>query len=109
MCTNVCLYIDEGIVAMKYSEIYKALKNEGLSWTAVGEAIGCTPQHVMNVCSRRVESPKVAKSVSLLIGRDVSDVFSDIPRYQEKDKDEARALKVSDARARLVEAGLAVA
>lgn len=92
---------------MKYSEIYKALKDEGLSWADTGKIFACTPQHVMNVCSRRVESPRVAKSISVLINKDVSEVFPDVPRYQDKEED--RELKISDAKARLVEAGLAVA
>lgn len=94
---------------MNYSEIYTALKSEGLSWSYAGKAIGCTPQHVMNVCSRRAESPKVAKSVALLINKNVSDVFPDKPRYQEKDKKEKRASKIADAKSRLAEAGLVAA
>ena len=48
---------------MDYSEIHKSLKEQGLSWLAAGEVIGCTHQHVMNVCARRAESLRVAKSI----------------------------------------------
>lgn len=93
---------------MNYEQIHKALKDEGLSWAAVGEASGCTYQHVMNVCSRRVESPRIAKAIALLIHKDVAKVFPDKPRYTE-DKKADRQSKVSDAKARLIEAGLAAA
>lgn len=91
---------------MNYSQIHKALKDEGLSWAAAGEAIGCTYQHVMNVCARRVESPRVAKSIALLIHKDVAEVFPDKPRYL-SDSKTLRQTKIDQAKARLAEAGLA--
>jgi len=93
---------------MKYSQIHQALKDEGFSWVSVAEALGCSGQHVMNVCSRRVESPRIGKAVALLIDKDVAEVFPDKPRYTE-DKKADRKAKISDAKARLIEAGLAAA
>lgn len=91
---------------MNYKQIHQALKNQGLSWIAAGEVIGCTHQHIMNVCSRRAESPRVAKSIAVLINKDVADVFPDVPRYQEDHKAE-RQMILNNAKERLAEAGLA--
>jgi hypothetical protein len=90
---------------MNYKQIHKCLKDVGLSWVAAGEVIGCTHQHVMNVCARRVESERIAKAVSVLIEKSVSEVFPDVPRYQENRKAERKS-RLDEARARLSEAGL---
>lgn len=94
---------------MNYKQIHKALKDRGLSWTAVGEALGCSYQHVMNVAARRADSERVAKSISVLIEKDVSEVFPDKPQYTNESKAEQKKSKVEQAKARLEEAGLAVA
>ncbi|EEF80865.1 hypothetical protein [Methylophaga thiooxydans] len=56
---------------MNYKQIHQALKAKGLSWLVAGEVIGCTHQHVMNVCARRAESLRVARSISVLIEKDM--------------------------------------
>lgn len=94
---------------MNYKQIHKALEDKGLSWTAVGTALGCSYQHVMNVSARRADSKRVAKAVALLIEKDVSDVFPDKPQYANESKAEQKKSKVEQAKARLEEAGLAVA
>jgi hypothetical protein len=93
---------------MNYKQIHDSLKDKGLSWLLAGEVIGCSHQHVMNVCARRVESPRVAKSISVLLEKEVSDVFPDIPRYQ-NDRKKQRDDKVKLARQKLIDAGLAEA
>lgn len=90
---------------MNYTQIHKALKQQGLSWVAVAEVIDCTSQHVMNVCARRAESIRVAKAISVLIHKSVSEVFPDVPRYQEDRKAE-RKNRLDEAKALLAEAGL---
>lgn len=90
---------------MKYEHIHKALKDNGLSWTAVAKALDCSYQHVMNVCARRSESVRVAKAVSLLIEKDVSEVFPDVPSYQ-SDVKKQNQQTVEKARQKLVQAGL---
>ncbi|PHS33409.1 MAG: hypothetical protein COA95_00025 [Methylophaga sp.] len=93
---------------MNYSEIHKALKDEGLTWVMVADSIGCNYSHVINVCARRTDSKKVAKSVALLIDKDICNVFPDKPDYQEN-KETKKAVIISDARTRLVAAGLVAA
>ena len=95
-------------ITMNYNQIHEALKEKGLSWITAAEAIGCTHQHVMNVCSRRAESIRVAKSIAVLIDKNVAQVFPDVPRYQE-DKKAARRARLEQARAQLEEAGLVAA
>ena len=90
---------------MNYSEIYTALKDQGFTWQIAADAIDCSASHVMNVAARRGESKSVAKKLSALIGKDVSDVFPDIPRYQENNEVK-RQSKLMDAKARLENAGL---
>ena len=93
---------------MNYSAIRTALEGVGLNWTLAAEAIGCSPHHLMNVCARRAESQPAAKALAALIGKEVSDVFPDIPRYQE-DRKADRANRLAEAKARLAEAGVRVA
>lgn len=93
---------------MNYKQIHAALKAEGLTWEDTGQAIGVAYQHVMNVCSRRTESPRVAKAVSVLIHKEVSEVFPDVPRYSQ-DPELSRQARIDKAKARLAEAGLAEA
>ncbi len=90
---------------MNYSEIYEALKAKDLNWSLSAKAIGCSTSHLMNVAARRAESKSVAKSLSFLIDKPLSDVFPDIPRYQ-KDLRAKRESTLADAKARLAEAGL---
>lgn len=94
---------------MKYKQIHKALKDKGLSWAAVGKALGCSYQHVMNVSARRADSERVAKAVALLIEKDVSEVFPDKPQYWSESKADQKKSRVEKAKALLEEAGLAVA
>lgn len=99
------IFITIEIITMNYKQIHNALKDKGLSWLAAAEAIGCTYQHLLNICARRAQSLRVAKAISVLIETPVEEVFPDVPRYQEDRKAE-RKMRVDDARARLVEAGL---
>jgi hypothetical protein len=91
---------------MNYSEIHAALKAKEWNWPICAKAIGCSTSHLMNVASRRAESKAVAKALSVLIEKEVSEVFPDIPRYQE-DMRAKRESKLAEAKARLAEAGLA--
>jgi len=93
---------------MTYSDIHKALKGKGLTWAIAAKAMGCSPQHLMSVCARRIDSPRIAKAVSLLIGKEVGKVFDDKPKYL-IDKKQAREEKILAATALLKEAGLAAA
>ena len=93
---------------MTYSEIHKALKDNGLTWGAASEAIGCTPVHLMNVCSRRADGARVAKAVSVIIDAEVADVFPDKPRYSE-DRGKIKAECISAAKEKLKTAGLEAA
>lgn len=90
---------------MNYEAIHQALKEKGYSWRVAGEAIGCTPQHLMNICARRTESQFVAQALAVLIDKSVVEVFPDIPRYQ-FNKKTMHDLKVLDAKTRLEKAGL---
>jgi len=93
---------------MTYDEIHTSLKGKSLTWGSASEAMGCTSQHLMNVCSRRADSVRIAKAVSLLIGKEVKEVFDDKPKYL-IDKKQLREAKVLEASALLKEAGLAAA
>jgi len=93
---------------MTYEEIHKSLKGQGFTWAAASEAIGCTPVHLMNICARRAEGIRVAKSVSLLIDVEVSEAFPDKPRYNE-DKEKKVAESILKAKEKLKAAGLEAA
>lgn len=90
---------------MNYSAIHQALKDEGLTWAMAAEAIGCTPHHLMNVSARRAESRPAAVAMAALIGRDVAEVFPDIPRYRD-DQKAARRARVERAKEQLDSIGL---
>ncbi|WP_169697828.1 hypothetical protein [Methylophaga nitratireducenticrescens] len=111
MSANVfsTMLANKAIITMNYDEIYEALKENDLDWVVAAEAIGCSSSHLMNVCSRRAESKHVATKISLLIGSTVSAVFADKPRYQEPDRKTKRSSKVSDAKALLEKAEMAIA
>lgn len=91
---------------MNYQEIHQALKARGMTWGVAAEAIGCTLSHLMNVCARRAESPRVGNAVSVLIRKRVADVFPDKPRYQNDPKVQ-RAERLNEARKQLEKAGWA--
>ncbi|MEJ1402528.1 MAG: hypothetical protein RPU61_03290 [Candidatus Sedimenticola sp. (ex Thyasira tokunagai)] len=93
---------------MNYEAIHNALKSEGVSWSVVAESLGCTPQHVMNVCARRAESQRIALAISAILQRDVSEIFPEIPRYK-VDRKAERQKRVQVAARRLEAAGLKVA
>jgi DNA-binding XRE family transcriptional regulator len=90
---------------MNYGAIHQALKDCGYSWRVAAEAIGCTPQHLMNISARRSESQFVARALAALIGKEVEDIFPDIPRYQ-FNKQTLHDLKVLEAKNRLAESGI---
>jgi hypothetical protein len=90
---------------MNYGAIHQALKDHGYSWRVAAEAIGCTPQHLMNISARRSESQYVARALAVLIGSNVAEVFPDIPRYQ-FNKQMVHDLKVLEAKDRLAKSGL---
>lgn len=92
-------------IAMKYKAIHQALRDTGLTWKMTAEAIGCTPHHLMNVSARRCESRPAAVALAALIERDVAEIFSDVPRYQE-DQKQIRSDRVRAAKEKLESAGL---
>ncbi len=93
---------------MNYAAIHQALKKEHLTWAVVADSLGCSQYHVMNVCARRSESQRVALAISAILQRDVSEVFPDVPRYQDDRKaDRDRVARI--AADRLAAAGLKVA
>lgn len=93
---------------MTYEEIHKALKKKGLTWARAAEAIGCSVTHVMNTCSGRVESARIAKAVAVLIDKNVLEAFPGKPQYAE-DKEAKNKALVLEAKAKLKAAGLASA
>lgn len=93
---------------MKYEAIHQALNEAGLTWKMAAEAIGCTSHHLMNVSARRCESRPAAVAIATLIGKDVTEVFPDVPRYQE-DQSALRRSRIEEAKAKLESAGLRMA
>lgn len=92
---------------MNYAAIHKALKDVGMTWVIAAEAIGCAPSNLMGVAGRRTQSRPVAKRLALLINRDISEIFPDVPAYSEPDPADQRRLAVEAARQRLADAGAA--
>lgn len=92
---------------MDYSAIHKAIKDAGLTWATAAEAIGCAPSNLMGVAARRGNSRPVAKRLALLINRDITEIFPDVPAYSEPEPADQRRATVEAARKRLAEAGAA--
>lgn len=93
---------------MTYEEIHKELREKGFTWARATEAMGCSVTHLMNTCSGRVESARIAKAVAVLIDKDVIDVFPGKPQYAEDKAAKNKAI-VLEAKAKLKAAGLAAA
>lgn len=91
---------------MKYQDIHSALRREGMNWRVAAEAIGCTSQHLMNVCSRRTESRPTAMRLAIILKNDVTTIFPDVPRYSEPSRKSVHAERVAEARERIAAAGL---
>ena len=89
---------------MEYKAIHEALKAEGLTWHTAADAIGCAPSNLMAVAKGDRKSRPVALRLSLLIRRDISEVFPDIASYS-TDPELSRSQIVEAARKRLEEAG----
>lgn len=91
-------------IPMDSQAINEALQNIGLNLAAAAEAIGCTRSTLSNVVARRTGSRHVALSLALLLGRDVREVFPDVPRYAKPSRSEAHQAMVETARQRLADA-----
>ena len=90
---------------MDSQAIHLTLQQSGLTWAAAAEAIGCSPSTLMNIAARRTTSRKLARQLCLLLGRNVAEVFPDIPRYAEPSRAEMHQAMVRAARERLAAAG----
>lgn len=85
---------------METHEIKEALKSKGLNYSIVADALGVSPQHVSRVASRRHLSYRVAKALAKSLGKDITEVFPDVPDYESPPvpKKKERAAKVAAVR-----------
>ena len=67
---------------IKNVEVRKALLDKGLQIKEVAEELGYTISHVSGVINGRFDSPKVKKSIALLLGKDFDSLWSTEPTGQ---------------------------
>lgn len=91
---------------MDYEAIHLALSNQGFSWKVAAEALGRNPSSLMNVAARRSCSRPTARGIAQLLGKRVSEVFPDIPRYAEPSREELHQAMVAKAQNKLKQAKL---
>ena len=78
---------------MDAPQIQQALKEQGLTYTDVGEALGVTANTVVAVVHRRGTSRRVARGIAVAIGKPVKSVFPDKPQYHRDRKKAVADLK----------------
>lgn len=94
---------------MTHDEIKKALKNNGLNFSALAGASGRTYQSLTQISERKSKSQPAAKIIAAGVGKPISEVFPDIPEYLEPDKEQGKAARVERAKEALRKANLDVA
>ena len=69
---------------IKNVKVRKALLDKGFQIKDVAKALGYTRGHVSGVINGRLDSPKVKKSIALLLGKDFDSLWLEEPTDQAK-------------------------
>lgn len=69
---------------IKNVTVRKALLDKGLMISDVAKELGYTRGHISGVINGRLESPKVKKSIALLLGKSFDSLWSSKPTVQTK-------------------------
>lgn len=91
---------------MTHDEIKKALKDRGLSFTALANATGKKYQTLTAVSMRNATSKPAAKIISAGVGKPIEEVFPDIKQYSMPDKQQQAENSIDKAKEVLKDAGL---
>lgn len=89
-------------------EILQNLRTVQLSYSDIARFLNVTPQHVRMVAHRERSSKRIAKALTIAIGKPFTEVFSDQPQYHTQRPivdPEARAKRIRAAREALAAAG----
>lgn len=87
-------------------QILQCLQREQLTYSDLARLLNVSPQHVQAVAHRRNSSARIARALSVAIGKPFVEVFSDQPQYHrtaQSAKDHAQ--RVKQAQAALAKAG----
>lgn len=69
---------------MIYKTVKKELINQNLKVKDIAIATGYTPEHISGVINGRHGSPKVKKSIAMVLGRDYDSLWNPDPSEDEK-------------------------
>jgi plasmid maintenance system antidote protein VapI len=69
---------------IKNVTVRKALLDRGLMISDVAKELGYTRGHISGVINGRLDSPKVKKSIALLLGKTFDSLWSSEPTVQTK-------------------------
>jgi len=94
---------------MTHEEIKKALKDRGLSFSALAQASGRTYQSLSTCSQRKCISKPAATIVAAGLGMDVVDVFPDVEQYKNPARNESAASSLAKAKKVLEAADIRVA
>lgn len=87
-------------------QILKSLQREQLSFSDLARLLGVSPQHVQAVAHRKNYSSRIARALSVAIGKPFAEVFDDQPQYHRVAKSGAdRAKHLQATRLKLAAAG----
>lgn len=87
-------------------QILQSLQREQLTFTDLARLLNVSPQHVQAVAHRKNYSTRIARALSIAIGKPFAEVFDDQPQYHRIARsDEARAKRIQAARDALIKAG----
>lgn len=90
---------------MEHQNIKAALAVKGYSLKAAAQAMDRSYLQLYNTTKRKAKSKYVAKAISILLDKEVAEVFPDCPEYYEN-LTEKQNQKIHDGREKLIKAGL---
>ncbi|RTE87479.1 MULTISPECIES: helix-turn-helix transcriptional regulator [Gammaproteobacteria] len=85
---------------MDKNQIKKELATQGYDLTMVAEALDKSPSLISKVVARQAKSKGVAEAIAKILGKNVEEVFPDVPEYNHEvpSTHSERASKISELR-----------
>ena len=94
---------------MTHNEIKKALKKNGLNFTALATASDRSYQSLTQTSLRQSKSQPAAKIIAAGVGKPINEVFPDVPEYLEPSKEQGKEARIERAKELLEQAGIVAA
>lgn len=94
---------------MTHDEIKKALKDKGISFSALAKASGKKYQTLTACSMRNAISKPAAQIICAGLGKPIREVFPDVPQYLEPSREQRSKDSVARAKELLSEAGIEAA